>query len=69
MEYYYLERIRESYSDIERQMEIVKKTFIEKYEYIIAQRIKESDDKERQLNIRLELLQKNIALIKSTTIS
>ena len=69
MESHYLERIRESYSDIEQQMENVKKTFIEKYEYIIAQRIKESDEKERQLNAKLNILQQNIKLVKDLSIN
>lgn len=68
MEYHYLERIRESYSDIEQQMANIKKTFIEKYEYIIAQRIKESDAKEQQLKAQLDLLQQNITLVKNLTI-
>ena len=69
MESHYLERIRESYSDIEQQMENVKKTFIEKYEYIIAQRIKKSDEKERQLNAKLNILQQNIKLVKDMSIN
>ena len=69
MESHYLERIRESYSDIEQQMENVKKTFIEKYEYIIAQRIKESDEKERQLKAKLNILQQNIKLVKDLSIN
>lgn len=69
MESHYLERIRESYSDIEQQMENVKKTFIEKYEYIIAQRIKKSDEKERQLNAKLNILQQNIKLVKDLSIN
>ena len=69
MESHYLERIRESYSDIEQQMENVKKTFIEKYEYIIAQRIKDSDEKERQLKAKLNILQQNIKLVKDLSIN
>ena len=69
MESHYLERIRESYSDIEQQMENVKKTFIEKYEYIIAQRVKESDEKERQLKAKLNILQQNIKLVKDLSIN
>lgn len=63
MEKYYISHARKSHTDIARQMERVKKIFIDKYEKIIAKRIKESDEKEKSLNAQLNILKKNIESI------
>ena len=68
MENYYIKRINESYSDIEKQMIKVKTIFIKKYEGVIAQCIKDSERKEQQLNEQLNLLQNNITLVKKMSI-
>lgn len=63
MEKYYISHARKSHTDIARQMERVKQIFIDKYEKIIAKRIKESDEKEKSLNAQLNILKKNIESI------
>lgn len=63
MEKYYISHARKSHSDIARQMERVKQIFIDKYEKIIAKRIKESDEKEKSLNVQLNILKKNLESI------
>lgn len=63
MEKYYISHARKSHADIARQMERVKQIFIDKYEKIIAKRIKESDEKEKSLNAQLNILKKNLESI------
>lgn len=63
MEKYYISHARRSHTDIARQMERVKQIFIDKYEKIIARRIKESDEKEKSLNAQLNILKKNLESI------
>lgn len=65
MEKYYISCARSSYGDIERQMNRVKHLFIVKYERIIANRIKMSDDKERHLTTQLNQLRKNLELLNT----
>ena len=60
MEKYYISYAEMSYKDIEKQMDKVKGIFIEKYEKIIADRIKESDKKEQLLNKQLVQLKSNL---------
>lgn len=68
MEKHYLSCAKRSYTDLERQMEKVKRIFIKKYETIIAKRIKESDAKEKELNSRLDLLKNNLAIVSQLNI-
>ena len=63
MEKYYISHARKSHTDIARQMERVKQIFIDKYEKIIAKRIKESDEKEKLINAQLNILKKNLESI------
>ena len=65
MENYYVKRINESYSGIEKQMLKVKKIFIKEYEQVIDQCIRDSKRKEQQLNEQLILLQSNIQQVKN----
>lgn len=60
MEKYYISHARKSHTDIARQMERVKQIFIDKYEKIIAKRIKESDEREKILDNQLRQLRENI---------
>ena len=60
MEKYYISHARKSHTDIARQMERVKQIFIDKYEKIIAKRIKESIQKEKLLDSQLRQLRENI---------
>lgn len=60
MEKYYISHANKSYSNIAQQMEKVKQLFIDKYEKIIAKRIKESEEKEKSLNSQLRQLRENI---------
>ena len=63
MEKYYISHARKSHADIARQMERVKQIFIDKYEKIIAKRIKESDEREKSFNAQLNILKKNLESI------
>lgn len=60
MEKYYISHAKKSHADIARQMERVKQIFIDKYEKIIAKRIKESEKKEKLLNRQLRQLRENL---------
>ena len=60
MEKYYISHAKKSHTDIARQMERVKQIFIDKYEKIIAKRIKESEKKEKLLNRQLRQLRENL---------
>ena len=60
MEKYYISHAKKSYSNIAQQMEKVKQLFIDKYEKIIAKRIKESEEKEKNLNCQLRQLRENL---------
>jgi len=63
MEKHYLSCAKKSHADIEKQMEKVKRIFIEKYEKVIDKRIKESDEKEKKINSQLDLLRSNLAIV------
>lgn len=65
MENYYISRAKKSHADIARQMERVKQIFIDKYEKIIARRIKESEEKERLLGNQLKQLNDNLEVLNS----
>ena len=60
MKKYYISHAKKSYSNIAQQMEKVKQLFIDKYEKIIAKRIKESEEKEKNLNCQLRQLRENL---------
>ena len=60
MEKYYISHAKKSYNNIAQQMEKAKKIFIDKYEKIIAKRIKESEEKEKLLNNQLRQLRENL---------
>lgn len=60
MEKYYISCAKKSYQDIERQMNKVKQLFIDKFEKIIAKRIKESNEKEMLLSTQLKQLKMNL---------
>ena len=68
MENYYIKKINESYSDIEKQMMKVKAIFTKKYEQIITQQIKDSEKKEEGLKEQLNQLQNNITLVKNLSV-
>lgn len=63
MEKYYLSCAKKSYTDIEKQMEKVKQIFVAKYEKIIAKRIKESEEEEKLLSEKLNILKMNLEKI------
>ena len=65
MENYYISRAKKSHADISRQMERVKQIFIDKYEKIIARRIKESEEKERLLGNQLKQLNDNLEVLNT----
>lgn len=67
MEKYYIKCAQKSYVNIERQMNKVKQIFIDKYERIIAKRIKESDEKEKIITAQLNQLRDNLNLLKNLT--
>ena len=60
MENHYISCAKKSHADIARQMERVKQIFIDKYEKIIAKRIKESEEKETLLNNQIRQLKDNL---------
>lgn len=68
MKGHYVERLKESYCDIEKQMVRVKEIFINEYGQIIARRIRESEKKELQLKQQLDILQNNIYIVKNLSI-
>ena len=65
MEKYYITHLKRSHADIARQMESVKQIFINKYERIIAKRIKEGEEKEKLINIQLDKLRYNLESISN----
>lgn len=65
MEKFYISCAKKSHTDIIKQMEKVKQLFIDKYEKIIAKRIKESEEKEKILNNQLSQLRKNMKALNS----
>jgi GTPase SAR1 family protein len=60
MEKDYIFHLKKSYADIARQMERMKQIYIDKYEIIIAKRIKESNETEILLSTQLKQLEKNL---------
>lgn len=60
MEKYYISHAKKSYTNIAQQMERIKQIFIDKYEKIIAKRIKESEEREKLLNSQLRQLRENL---------
>lgn len=60
MERHYIACAKKSHEDMENQMKKVKSIFITRYEAIIEKRIKESEEKEKKINSRLELLRINL---------
>lgn len=63
MERHYIDCAKKSHENMENQMKKVKSIFITKYEAIIEKRIKESEEKERNINSQLEILRTNLRRI------
>lgn len=64
MEKYYISHAKKSYTNIAQQMEKVKQIFIDKYDKIIAKRIKESGEKEKLLDKQLKQLRDNLVRLE-----
>ena len=64
MEKYYISHAKKSYTNIAQQMEKVKQIFIDKYDKIIAKRIKESEEKEKLLDKQLKQLRDNLVRLE-----
>ena len=67
MESFYISCAKRAYDDIERQMNKVKQLFIDKFERIIAKRVKESDEKEKLLTKQLNQLKDNLEHLNELT--